>query len=183
MGDTASDLDERSTSITARDQLFWTATISGVTTGLLAAIVALRMGLVVLDRQFVLPGWVADVWYHVGNVSDTAAFTVLYLVTPVVWVVLSLWWWLTRSGASRGFWAAAVAAGVVLVGLPGAWAWFATAMWHIKRVFEVEGISRDVIYSGFTDTDYWGVAVVAGLTCVLCLVLANLVAMMRRTTR
>jgi len=56
-------------------------------------------------------------------------------------------------------------------------------MWHIKRVFEVEGISRDVIYSGFTDTDYWGVAVVAGLTCVLCLVLANLVAMMRRTTR
>jgi len=166
----------------SRDRLFWAATTSGVATGLLAAIVALRMGLIVLDRQMVLPDWAAEIWYHVGNVSDARVFTVLYVVTPLAWVVLSVWWWLTRPHVRRSLWVAAAVAAVVVVTLPAAWAWFATAFWHVERSFDIDAISRDLVYSGFTDTDYWGVAVVAGLTCLLCLVLANLVWMLRKTT-
>lgn len=135
----------------------------------------------VLDRQIALPDWAAEIWYNVGNVSDTAVFTVLYVVTPVVWVALSVWWWLSRHPTWRRAWAVAVVLVVVVAGLPGAWAWSVTALWEVKRVFDIEGISRDLIYSRFTDTDYWGVAIVAGLACVLVLVLGNIVAMMRRT--
>lgn len=167
---------------TSRDRFFRATTISGVATGLLAAIVALRMGLMVLDRQMVLPDCAAEIWYHVGNVSDTGVFTVLYVVTPLTWVVLSVWWWLTRPRVRRGLWVAAAVVAVVVVALPAAWGWFATALWHVERLFDIDAISRDLIYSGFTDTDYWGVAVVAGLACMLCLVLADLVWMLRKTT-
>ena len=167
---------------TSRDRLFWATTTSGVATGLLSAIVACRIGLMVLDRQMVLPDWAAETWYHVGNASDTGVFTVLYVVTPLSWVVLSVWWWLTRPQVRRGLWVAAAVVAVVAVGLPAAWAWFATALWHVERSFDIDGISRDLIYAGFTDTDYWGVAVVAGLACMLCLVVADLVLMLRKTT-
>ena len=181
MGDTRVGAEGPSTLRTARNRLFWAAIVSGAATSLFTAIVALRMGLVVLDRQVALPGWVLEVWYHVGNVSDTAVFVVLYVLIPLVWVALSTWWWLTRGGSRQYLRVALVVTAVVLLGLPGASAWFVTALWHVKRVFDVEGISHGLIYSRFTDTDYWGVVVVAGLTCVLVLVLGNSVAMMRKT--
>lgn len=149
---------------------------------MLTAIVALRVGLTVLDRQLTLPNWAAEIWYHAGNVSDMQAFTVLYLVTPLIWLALSAWWWLTRAQVRWSRWVAAVLVIGVVFALPAWWAWFATALWQIERVFDIEGIPRDLIFFGFADTDYWGVAVVLGLSCMLCLVVVNL-ALAARTTR
>ena len=166
----------------SRDRLFWASSTTGVTTGLLTAIVALRMGLIVLDRQMVLPDWTAEIWYHVGNLSDTGVFTVLYVVTPPVWIVLTVWWWVTRTQPRWSWWIAAVLLVGVVFALPAVWGWFATALWHVERSFGADGIPRDLIYSGFADTDYWGVAVVVGLACLLLLVVVNLLLMARGTT-
>lgn len=148
---------------------------------MLAAIVAFRMGFMMLDRQMVLPVWTAEIWSHTGNVSDTEVFTVLYVVTPPVWIVLSAWWWLTRPQLRWSLPVAAVLCIGLAVAVPALWGWFVTALWHVERAFDVDGIPRDLIYFGFTDTDYWGVAVVVGLACMLLTVVVDLALMVRRT--
>ena len=159
--------------------MFWAATASGVAAGLLCAIVALRIGLMVVDRQIALPDWTAEIWYHVGNVSDTAAFVVLYVITPLVWIGLSAWWWLSRTRARRRGRAMVMVLALVIASLPGVWAWFVTALWQVERVFELDAMSRDLIYARFADTNHWGVAVVVGLAWALALVLGDTLAMAR----
>lgn len=173
---------DRSASHAGRGGLFWAATAFGAATGVFAILVSLLVGMVLLDRHFSLPGVFGDVRYYVETIAYTRAFAVLYLGVPVVWVVLSVWWWLTRASPPRWVWIP-VLVFFVAAGLLGAWAWFVTALGHIGRVFDVDGIPQGLGTFGLTSADRLDPLVVAGLSCLIVLVVANLAMMLYATAR
>lgn len=135
-----------------------------------------------LDRHFSLPGVIGDVRYYIETIAYTRVFAVLYLVVPVVWVVLTVWWWLTTESRPRWVWIPVFALFAV-AGMLGAWAWFVTALRHIGRVFDVDAIPQGLGTFGVTSADQLDPLVVAGLTCLIILVMANFAMMFYVTAK
>ena len=130
-----------------------------------------------MDRHFSLPDVVWDVRYFVESIGDTVAFAVLYMVVPVAWAGLALGWWLKLPPEERRIRLLLLSLAAT-VGLFGAWAWFVTAAWHTRWAIEVEGIPQGVGTFGITEADRLEPLVVAGLSCLIGLVLANLAVML-----
>lgn len=158
--------------LSSKTPLFWTVTGFGAATGLFAALVAMQVSLVVLDRHFSLAGVFWQVRHYVENTIDTAAFAIVYLVVPVAWAALAVRWWATRPSPRRRVWHPALGV-FAIAGLFSVWGWFVTAVRHIKWVFDVEAIPHGLGTFGISDADRLEPLIVTGLGCLVGLVVAN----------
>lgn len=148
----------------------------------MVVLVSLRVGLVVLDRHFSLPGVVWDVRYLVETIGDTAAFAVLHAAVPVVWAVLAAGWWLTRPSHRRRTWGPLLGL-LAVAGLFGSWAWFVTAARHLRRAFDVEGLPQGLGTFGLTEADVLESLIVIGLPCLIGLAAVSLALILYETPK
>lgn len=171
---------QRSSSHSARDGAFWGVISMGAVTGVFAAMVAIRVGLVMLDRHMTLPTFAGDLRYYIETVLYSAVFPPLYVLIPAGWASCTVWWWLKRPTPRRHV----PIAVLVLVGFDAvvaAWAWLATATRLIRSVYDVTALPANLGTSRITDADIVGLLIVAGLTCLIALVIVNGGLMVRET--
>lgn len=182
MADAITPGDDWSVSEARKSHLFWISTMLGVATGLFAVLVSLRVGLLVLERHFSLLTVLWDIRYYLESFGDIAGFALLYAVVPIVWVGVSSAWWLKRLVVGRRVGGPVVCL-FVIPGIFGAWAWFVTALRQIRWTFGLREISGEIGSFGIREADLLEPLIVAGLSCLIGLVFANVVLMHRETAR
>jgi len=106
----------------------------------------------------------------------------MYVLIPAGWAGCAVWWWLRRPSPRRHV-PIAILVLVGLDGMIGAWAWLATAMQHLRSVYHVTALPASLGTSRITDADPVGLLIVAGLACLIGLVIANFALMARETAR
>ena len=173
---------DRATERRSADRLLRTAIAFGIAAGVLAALAAGVVALRFMDRHFVLATGMRDLWDYLWYIVDTAVFAVAYVAVPVVWVILTVRWWLTRSLPSGRIWKATVIP-LFFAGVFGMWAWITTAFRTIDWVFGVDLLPRSLADLGLSDVDQWEALVVAGLACLIGCIGVTIAFMIREARR
>ena len=165
-----------------RDAWFWATIALSAITGLSATLVAARVTWSFGNRHFDLPDFVDTAWESGSYLVTAREFTVAYVAVPLVWMGMSLWWWVRRSKL-QSLVQRLVFTAFAVVAMVGMATWFVTATEQATWAFHLDGVPDLISTVGIRPADLREPVVAVGLTFLIIAAASNLTAMLLSTAR